>query len=874
MFGAIYALSAGILLVLTLAQAGAAWAEPRLFKLPSLESSIVLFQIQIDEHVLTDSLNAFQFGQKFFLPLGEMSSLMSIGIRAYPAEGAGRGFIRSGNKSFSLSIANSSVMLADKSNQFDPADVLLQDDDIYVESKLLAKWLLVDFKINLNSLSIKLEPREPLALQARLARESKMAGLLAMPKPPERNYLFQDNPYKLIDLPFVDQTLTFGVQKGNGYRSSSAAYTTYIRSDFVGLQASAFMSGSNSSQSRLSRFTLGRSDTRAELLGPLKARSFAFGNVSVPGVSNISLSRDVGNGFSISNTPLDRPTRFDSHTLQGDLPPGWDVELYLNNVLTAYQQSRTDGKYVFSDLSLVYGPNEFRLVFHGPQGQLRVERENFLLDGSLNMPGSFYYNVASNRNLLGLQNTAALTEWGLSKYLTGTLGIVNRQASDGTHTSYTSAGLHGFVPNAILVGNLTRQSTGGSLAELSVRSRLAGMSVSWSHLQLYDFTSDLFPVSIDPVRSRDQLRFDGLLMRDLLDNFPFTVEFKRDRLQSNAKQLDVRALLSTSVGLATVSNSLHLSSDQYVRTIDDTIQVSGNVGPFRLGGQASYLVRPQTRLAALALSADRSLGPGYILNGSASYAVQDAVLRLTSGLTKSLGHYAVAITAGYSSRHEFNIGIQIFTGIARDPRRSAWMFDAIPVAESGAVSARVFIEKNAGTDMDTNQQPVKNIGFLINSATHPARTDDQGVAYIGHLLSNRITDISINLATVEDPQLLPVLKGLRVIPRPGNVSQIDLALVLSGEIDGTVYLMSNGRKRGVGNVLLQLVDKDGKIVAETRSGSDGFFVVVEVIPGAYTLQISQEQLNELKLSYAGARTVTMSTDGSFINGQDFSLQRQ
>lgn len=849
-----------------------AWAQLPPSRLQALDSNTVLFEIRIDEHVLADSLSAFQFGQKIFLPLGEMAGLLNIGIRAYPDKGTARGFIRGLNRTFSLNVANRTVSLDGKPLIFDAANVLQREDEIYVESKLLAEWLLVDFEVNLSSLSIKLSPREPLPLQARLAREAKVAELSSRPKAVEQNFPRIDNPYKLIDVPFVDQTLSFGAQRGSDNKTNSASYTTYIRGDLAGLQASLFLSGTNQINSRQNRFTVGRSDPQGELLGPLRARAFALGNVSVPGVPNISLSSDVGNGFSVSNVPLDRPARFDSHTLQGDLPPGWDVELYLNNLLIAYQQSRPDGKYSFNDLTLVYGSNEFRLVFYGPQGQLRVERKSFLLDSSLNVPGSFYYNAASNRDVTGVQHTAGLAEWGLSKFLTGTLGAVNLEAPDGKRTGYTRIGLHGFAANAIFVGNVTRQSTGGSLYELSARSRFAGIAMGWNHLLLKDFTSALFPLSVDPIRSRDRLRFDGLLMSESLGSYPLTLELQRDRLQSGAQVLDATALLSTSVGLATLSNTLHLTSGAGTRSIDGAFQVGGNVGMFRLGGQVGYLLRPETRLSALALVANRSLGPGYLLNLGATYTVQDSVLRLTTGLTKSLGSYAIALTAGYSSRREFNISVQLSTAIGRDPRRSQSIFDAVPMAESGAVSARVFIDKNGNGVMDADEQPVKNVGFLINSSNFAVRTDDAGIAYVGHLLSNRETGISVNPATIEDPQLVSALKGLRLIPRPGNVTQIDFPLVQTGEIDGTVYLVNKGRKRGVGNVLVELVDKDGKVVAETRSGSDGFFVVVEVLPGEYSLRVGEEQLNELKLRYSGARRVTMSPKGTFVNGQDFSLE--
>jgi hypothetical protein len=117
-----------------------------------------------------------------------------------------------------------------------------------------------------------------------------------------------------------------------------------------------------------------------------------------------------------------------------------------------------------------------------------------------------------------------------------------------------------------------------------------------------------------------------------------------------------------------------------------------------------------------------------------------------------------------------------------------------------------------------------------------------------------------------------MLKGLRIVPRPGNITQLDFPLALTGEIDGTVSLTSNGRKRGIGNVLVELVDKVGKVVAQGRSGADGFFVLVEVLPGDYSLRVGEQQLNELKLRYGGPRPVTIPPKGAFVNGQDFALE--
>jgi hypothetical protein len=157
----------------------------------------------------------------------------------------------------------------------------------------------------------------------------------------------------------------------------------------------------------------------------------------VPSVANIAGRSPTGKGYALtlSNRPITQPTSFDRHTLRGDLPPGWDVELYFNESLVGFQTSRADGRYSFDDQPLAYGLNEFRLVFHGPLGQQRVEKQSFLLEQSSTPPGAFYYNLAQHQDSVGQPRSVAQFEWGMNKYLTGTGGFVRLPTLAGSSTN-------------------------------------------------------------------------------------------------------------------------------------------------------------------------------------------------------------------------------------------------------------------------------------------------------------------------------------------------------------------------------------------------------------------------------------------------------
>ncbi|MGB9108072.1 MAG: hypothetical protein WCC39_05250, partial [Telluria sp.] len=125
---------------------------------------------------------------------------------------------------------------------------------------------------------------------------------------------------------------------------------------------------------------------------------------------------------------------------------------------------------------------------------------------------------------------------------------------------------------------------------------------------------------------------------------------------------------------------------------------------------------------------------------------------------------------------------------------------------------------------------------------------------------------------LEDPQWQPQRKGVRIVPRPGRVAEIDFAVGMTGEIDGTTYLVVKDVKRPIGDLKLELVDAKRKVVASLSSAADGYYVLTDVFPGDYLLRIEPAQLKRLGLTDTGMHMVTITPDGNVLNGRDFYVQ--
>lgn len=843
--------------------------------MPASEDNLVLLEVRLGKQILSDAVNGYEIGREVLLPLGELARLLTLAIRVAPGEGRASGYILSEDRAFSLDVPGRVLEIAGRREELDRAQFKIHADEIYVSSKLLARWLPVDLALDMPSLALEVRPRETLPLQARLSRRER-GSLPGMPGGyQDPAYPRLATPYRVAGLPFIDQSLGLSTSRIDGRKQADANYTAYLTTDLFGMEAALYASyGSQHRQdpSRGLRLTLGRNDPDAGLLGPLQARTALFGSVPLPGVPNIAASSPTGNGVLVSNRPLNQPTSFDRHTLQGPLPPGWDVELFYNDALVGFQQSRPDGKYSFEDQPLAYGPNEFRLVFHGPLGQLRVERQSFLLEESAVPRGALYYDVGAHRDVHGRERALGQFEWGIGERINATGGWQRLTLFDGSERSYANLGLRGYWNGLIATAGAIQAQGGGSLAQLGLKTRVGNVSLSASRARLDQFESEFFTHSDDPVRMRDEVRLEGVVAPGGAQFYPVALQLRKDRLASGASNTEVQGRISAYHKGIALTKGLRWAAVGGIEVADGQFQVSRRVAGIGLSGLLQYMILPETALGSAAVSADYAMRDGYLLNLGLIRSFQDRELRAFGGLNKSLGSYGLGINGFLTKRGDYGLGLQFFMAMGLEPRNRRLMTDAQPMASMGAASIRVFLDKDLNGLMDGTDEAIQGAGFTVNGANYAVRTDAGGVAYLPRLPAHQNTDIGLDPNTLEDPQWQPRVPGLRIVPRPGKVSQLEFAVNLTGEVDGTTYLYADGKRRAIGDLQLELVDAARKVVATMTSAADGYYVISGILPGEYFLRVSRDQLKRLRLTDTGMHIITIGRDGTVLNGRDLDVR--
>jgi hypothetical protein len=375
------------------------------------DSELLLLALRLQGETLSEAMPAYPTRAGALLPFGEVCRLLDLAIEVDVTRGSASGFVVMPGRRFLVDVPGRRLVIDGRESVLDPTGVEVHQDDLYVDARVMSTWLPVDFTVDLYAAAVVARPRETLPVQARRSRVAaaeRTLGGAGLPRYPE-----VANPYRLFDWPVVDESVRATLMpKEGGGRQLGIQSSTYASADLLWHEANGYLFVDDKGGISESRLTLGRHDDRGTLLGPLQAREYAAGNILYPGLEGIALPLS-GTGALLSSFPLDRQSQFDRNTFRGDLPAGWDVELYQNGSLVAFQGARPDGLYEFRDVPLLFGLNVFRLVFYGPQGQRREESRSFNVADSLPAKGHFDYRVVGNDPSGGGRRAHAEVEYGL-----------------------------------------------------------------------------------------------------------------------------------------------------------------------------------------------------------------------------------------------------------------------------------------------------------------------------------------------------------------------------------------------------------------------------------------------------------------------------
>lgn len=857
------------------------------------EENFLIFDMRYQGNILNQGIVGYGNQEKVLLALNDITRSLDFNIDVDPKNGRAWGWLISDDHPFKLDIPNSELLIDGKKHGFSDHQVTMGKNDIYVDSQALAEWFPVDFNIAFSDLTININPREKLLFQEKMDRQRKRDILdrqvSFIPELP-----FAASEYRLAAMPFVDVHLDSSYTNDDMAPDHQSRYSILSKGDLLKMTSTVFMSGHNEDHLNNLRLTMEKSDPEDGLLNGFKASRYAFGDID-PSYFPIHNTYPMERGVIVEKGDMARSAFFDKTLFQGNLQPGWEVEVYRNDRLIASMVVGENGRYRFDDVLVYYGDNDFKLVFYGPQGQRQEETKRITIGDDMIRKGKDAYQFSVTQQNTPMfdvdeedtgvaDDSARVTanfERGLRDNLAFNTGVASFEINGDRH-GYVNAGLKGTAGGIAARTDLVHDITGGDALQTLIQTGFGPIRIRSEHDIYRDFVDEKTADSLDPLESVTNIRARGFVPEPvLLSGIQYGLTFDHtDREHSYNTVYGADLYLAQSIGKFYISNDLDVrqtdSNTSSHLNVDGFFRVAGNAGPNFFRGQLNYDIEPEAGFTSFDLKNRWYINPDLNLNLQYLQHLQGHKKREGSlSLSWDAGKFLLTPRLSYDSDGVFKAFVGLDFSLGQEPRTRRFEMSSDPIADSGAVSAFAFHDRNANHIFDDGDAPIKNAEIDAVQFGKNAKTNDQGVAFITGLPKFNATDIKIRTDTLEDPFWQPVLDGNSIKPPPGNVHQIDFPVIATGEVDGTLYgLTPEGEKAPLKNVRIHLLDDSGSVVQTIKSEYDGFYLFMKVPPGTYTVRVAPDDLNGRTARFNAGRTVTIGPDGNVVSGMNIVLGGQ
>lgn len=593
--------------------------------------------------------------------------------------------------------------------------------------------------------------------------------------------------------------------------------------DNSGLLASLFGSSDTDLISD-ARFTLSRKDPKRRLfsdhhlIGQFGISEITLGDIFTPNIPMLT-SQVEGRGFLVSSFPLDSSLDFDTRTLRGALPPGWTVELFRNGAILGMRETRGDGRYEFLDVPLLLEDNNFRLEFFGPQGQRRTEEVTVPGLPSALLSGKNFFRVAYNQENARFFPFADTRQDGPARLFAEYERMINPNftfkghvtsielSDDVRHLTY-GMGLRGMLGDTTLelihVDDL--QSGRGMLG--TFRTDIFGLDISLEHGRFFDLETETLGVLDDffiPILERQtNIRIDGSLPAfGMIPEFTYSASHNFDRAKDDSVGKDSNLNISTSLGETFLSHDLSVfqfndpffgrSPASVFGSLFLTSQIP--VGPgivqdflsdIRVTSFLNYDLQPTRQFTFFSLTGATQLPNDWSAELQFDRSVNPAgATTWTPSVSRSFGIFSFSANAEIIDQNDnldITLGMALNFGAAREPRTGMIVSEPGNIASGGAVSIRVYIDDNQNGRFDIGEATLPGIGFdpSLTFQLAGAATDTQGIAFVTNLPTFQEVVIALDPNTYAGAPIRPILQGVRIVPRPGVVTLVDLPFVPIG----------------------------------------------------------------------------------------------
>ena len=861
-----------------------------------LDGEVLLLQPVLDKNFRIDGvIYGVVRKDKILLSLRDIRDVLQIPLVIDVENKTVEGWYVREDKMFSLDI-KSGIVRTDIGEFNISKDVSVEGDDIFVPAVELGQW--IDFKLEpvISAQDLRISSSELLPIQAKFNRRNKNVGGR---KVPEVSLPRINDDYKAFSMPSVDVATRSTYRKQGDATKGIDLHSATIRSvgDFVHGTLSTQLQLNNVDNLKNVRMKYKQESLNDDLLGPLKARLFEVGDVTT---TSVPLGgRSVQElGVRVTNTNALRTFSAPVTGISGTGFPGWDVELYRENQLLGLREIGDDGFYQFADVSLFQSNNNFRLVFYGPQGEIREEsvyvpvdrtllsRGEGIYDVSVSLDGENTYNKSS-ANLNSDEDTninvSARYELPIRDGITMSAGV-RSGVEQGKRDTALNLGASIVAKQVLLNIGAAVDDEGDMSAQLVARRDFGEHEVS----STLDWLGSSFDVQggggdndVGSIRNNISIIGPFPLQLGLKPRYNFSTNYRLDT--NDDYILRSTAGISTAWKHFSLNKSLTHVTGSTIQddSIDSVTSVTGTYGRNRVRLLANYELKPNNELKNILATYKRDFTKKINVELKVNKRYETSLTEYSAKLDWQAGFARISPRVTYNTQQDFFAGLDTRFSLLRDPTQGRVKAYDYAITSTGGVSAFVFLDKDGDGLFNGDDEPLE--GVVVRAPQNGGRllTDENGIALFTRMGKLRLTDVYVDPETLQDPAWVTGFDGVSILPREGNIVEVNFPIHISGELDGSVYTRAVPLPLGDGvteirepkpvslkNVRLKLYNAQGELQDSVLTDVTGFYYFPAIPPGRYLLIVDERSAERGKFIRPAPQQIEINYDGTIIYGND------
>lgn len=844
-------------------------------------------------------------GEDILLSLYDFVNVAQFAINVKPDEKIAEGWFIREHRKFKLDGHAMTISADDRTYPLAAGDVQFEDSDILVRGGVLAQVFMYQGKASLRYQRLSISTSDKWPAIERLERLRRLKGdILPPPSAPRL-----DDPYQWISIPSIDVSTVYEYSKDgekDGRKTEAEKkrnHNIVMNGDFLKHSTRVVTSGDEEHPVQTASAILSRQSDENNLLGPLKAREYQFGDVSsvsVPG----GVITGGGVGMRVTNkSPL--MTTDDITILEGDIPPGWDAELYRGLQMVDSLSNVENGRYRFENVYLSAGENMFRVLKFGPMGEVQEEEIPIYSTPALLATNPNIYDVSVNLAETKLWTrepsddqdkytpiVAGTWERRVGSESSVKAGLATAQA-DGQQKTYLHLGGATYIAETVLNAGLSADVDGSVMGSIAARRRILEQEVRLAA----EYTgADYGSISDAEIPSKYGLDFNmrGGLPRIAdfsLGNYSLLARYEEDETGTGTRQLGGN--WAYRMGQLAFNHSLRHNLNFYGETDvispitglpmpprDDresfrgVSSVMGTLWRTRWRASVNYDLDPAFDVTSYNLELNRHLVGDFSGRLVVSHKPEE---RFTEGEAQlKWNHEDFTLTPGikYNTDRDLTAYVSANFSLAYDPYSSAVEMSYKKLSETGGISAFVFLDKDGDLVFSEGDEPIQDAVVSAIHSRRRASTDETGQAFIYEVPDNVLTDVALDETSLFDPYMVAASAGRSLLPRAGHTSRIELPVHNGGELDGNVYIaMQDGKDRSAKNLRVNLYHLDGRFAQSATVSFDGFYLFQKIHPGQYWLLVDSRDAQNQRFIRPLPQKLTFGYEGTIIYGHKIVLRK-